>query len=219
MSLIPIDGEDLYLHLTPALRSLALRGTVRHYPKKALLINEGEEGDSLWVLLKGSVKAFSMDQSGREIVYGRIQAGDYFGEMSLDGGPRSNSVMTLEACVCAVLSREDVSEHLAVEPEFAIDLLVQVIRRARAVTEAARNLALLDVYSRLVAVLEENISDPGAFDEGAVTLEPMTHQDIAGRIGASREMISRLLKDLQRGGYLQMSSRRITLLKKLPPRW
>ncbi|MBC7609508.1 MAG: Crp/Fnr family transcriptional regulator [Polaromonas sp.] len=219
MSLLSAYGDDLYSHLTPALRSLALRGDVRSYPKKTLLINEGEEGDSLWVLLKGSVKTFSMDQSGREIIYGKVQAGDYFGEMSLDGGPRSNSVMTLEPCTCSVLSRSDVSEHLADEPEFAIDLLVQVIRRARAVTAAARNLALLDVYSRLVAVLEENIDDLEVLELGAVTLEPMTHQEIAGRVGASREMISRLLKDFERGGYIQMSFKRINLLKKLPPRW
>ena len=218
MSLLKIDAEDLYSHLTPSLRSLALRGVIRRYSKKTLLMNEGEEGDSLWVLLKGSVKAFSVDQGGREIIYGKVHAGDYFGEMSLDGGPRSNSVMTLEPCVCAVLSRVDVSEHLAVEPEFAIDLLVQVIRRARAVTDAARNLALLDVYSRLVAALEENI-DVAALELGAVTLEPVTHQEIAGRVGASREMVSRLMKDLERGGYIKMSPKRITLLKKLPTRW
>ena len=218
MSLLKIDAEDLYSHLTPSLRSLALRGVIRRYSKKTLLMNEGEEGDSLWVLLKGSVKAFSVDQGGREIIYGKVHAGDYFGEMSLDGGPRSNSVMTLEPCVCAVLSRVDVSEHLAVEPEFAIDLLVQVIRRARAVTDAARNLALLDVYSRLVAALEENI-DVDALELGAVTLEPVTHQEIAGRVGASREMVSRLMKDLERGGYIKMSPKRITLLKKLPTRW
>ena len=218
MSLLKIDAEDLYSHLTPSLRSLALRGVIRRYSKKTLLMNEGEEGDSLWVLLKGSVKAFSVDQGGREIIYGKVHAGDYFGEMSLDGGPRSNSVMTLEPCVCAVLSRVDVSEHLAVEPEFAIDLLVQVIRRARAVTDAARNLALLDVYSRLVAALEENM-DVDALELGAVTLEPVTHQEIAGRVGASREMVSRLMKDLERGGYIKMSPKRITLLKKLPTRW
>jgi CRP/FNR family transcriptional regulator, cyclic AMP receptor protein len=78
-------ADDLYLHLTPILRSLALRGTVRSYPKKSVLINEGDDGDSVFVLLKGSVKVFSMDESGREITYGKIQAGDYFGEMSLDG--------------------------------------------------------------------------------------------------------------------------------------
>ena len=153
----PIPADDLYLHLTPTLRTFALRGTIRSYPKKSVLINEGDDGDSVFVLLKGSVKVFSMDESGREITYGKIQAGDYFGEMSLDGGPRSASVMTLEPCTCAVLTRHNVSEHLIDVPEFAIDLVAQVIRRARAATEVARNMALLNVYSRLVVVLEENL--------------------------------------------------------------
>ncbi|MES2942129.1 MAG: Crp/Fnr family transcriptional regulator [Pseudomonadota bacterium] len=215
---------DLYSHLTPELRTLAMRGVVRSYPKKAVLINEGEEGDSLFVLLKGSVKVFAMDQEGHEITYGRIHAGDYFGEMSLDGGPRSASVMTLEPSVCAVLARASVSEHLAAEPGFAINLVVQVIRRARAATEVARDMALLDVYSRLVAALESQIDSPNGkvgLDDVVypVTLDPITHQDIASRIGASREMISRLLKDLERGGHIQMGIKRITVLSKLPQRW
>lgn len=117
-------AEDLYTPLVPELRSLARRGVQRTYRKNAVLINEGESGDSLFVLLKGSVKVFAMDESGREITYGTVNAGDYFGEMSLDGGPRSASVMTLEPCTCAVLSRTDVSEHLVEEPEFAINLVV-----------------------------------------------------------------------------------------------
>lgn len=211
--------EDLYAHLTPELRTLALRGMVRSYPKKAVVINEAEIGDSLFVLLKGSVKAFAMDESGREITYGRIHSGDYFGEMSLDGGPRSASVITLEPCTCAVLSRADLSEHLAHEPEFALNLVVQVIRRARAATEAARNMALLDVYGRLVAVLEDHDGVTAHTTAEGVTLESITHLEIASRVGASREMVSRLLKDLEKGGYIEMGTKRITLLKKLPNRW
>ncbi|MBA3592618.1 MAG: Crp/Fnr family transcriptional regulator [Polaromonas sp.] len=214
------SAEDLYTPLVPELRSLARRGVQRTYRKNAVLINEGEAGDSLFVLLKGSVKVFAMDESGREITYGTVYAGDYFGEMSLDGGPRSASVMTLEPCTCSVLSRTDVSEHLAEEPEFAINLVVQVIRRARAATETARNMALLDVYGRLVALLEERRGDAEA--EGTASpamLESITHQDIANRVGASREMVSRLLKDLEKGGYIELGIRRITLLKKLPSRW
>jgi CRP/FNR family transcriptional regulator, cyclic AMP receptor protein len=229
----PID--DLYAHLTPVLRSLAMRGVVRSYPKKSILINEGDHGDSMFVLLKGSVKVFSMDASGREIVYGKIQAGDYFGEMSLDGGPRSASVMTLDACTCAVLTRRDLSEHLAYEPQFALDLVVQVIHRARAATEVARTMALMDVYGRLATVLQEDLDDShyespsrhktkaGQLAEPALLvphlLEPITHQDLAGRIGASREAISRILKTLERSGHLIMSTKRITLLKKLPERY
>ncbi len=213
------SDEGLYAHLSPELRTLALRGVVRSYPKKTVVINEADIGDSLFVLLKGSVKVFSMDENAREITYGRIHSGDYFGEMSFDGGPRSASVITLEPCTCAVLSRQDVSEHLADEPGFAIHLLTQVIRRARAATEAARNMALLDVYGRLAAMLEEHDGVTVSITAGRITLESITHQDIASRIGSSREMVSRLLKDLEKGGYVEMGTKRITLLKKLPSHW
>lgn len=211
--------ESLYTHLSGELRLLALRGVVRRYPKKTVLINEADTGDSLFVLLKGSVKAFSMDESGREIIYSTIHQGDYFGEISLDGGPRSASVSTLEPSTCAVVSRAAVTKHLIEQPEFAMQLVVQVIRRARAATEAARNMALLDVYGRLVALLDKRDGVSVSTTDGIVTLESLTHQEIASRVGASREMVSRLLKDLEKGGYIQMGAKRIILLKKLPKSW
>ena len=211
--------ESLYTHLSGELRLLALRGVVRRYPKKTVLINEADTGDSLFVLLKGSVKAFSMDETGREIIYSTIHQGDYFGEISLDGGPRSASVITLEPSTCAVVSRAAVTEHLIEQPEFAMQLVVQVIRRARAATEAARNMALLDVYGRLVALLDKRDGVSVSTTDGIVTLESLTHQEIASRVGASREMVSRLLKDLEKGGYIQMGAKRIILLKKLPKSW
>lgn len=219
MSYLAPVGGDLYALLSPELRTLALRGVVRNYPKKAVIINEGDLGESLFVLLKGSVKVFSGGNSGREITFARIYSGDYFGEMSLDGGPRCASIMTLEPCICAVLSRANVSEHLAQEPKFVMNLVHQVIRRARSATEIARNMALLDVYGRLVALLEahDGVKDCRTAVDGR--LESLTHQDIASFVGASREMVSRLLKDLEKGGYITMATKRITLLKKLPPRW
>ncbi len=209
--------EKLLAALTPALRALALRGSIRSYTKNSTIIHEGESGDLLFVLLEGSVKVFSIDADGRDLTYGTIQAGDYFGEMSLDGGPRSASVLALGPCICAAVTRAAVRDHLAEEPEFALDLVAQVIRRARAATETARNMALLDVYGRVIGVLE---SHQGAADAGKpVTIRPITHQDIASRIGASREMVSRLLKDLEKGGYIKLGVKQITLLNKLPPRW
>ena len=209
--------EKLIAALSPSLQALALRGALRAYKKSCIVINEGDAGESLFILLQGSVKVFSTHQSGREITFGTIGAGDYFGEMSLDGGPRSASVMTLEPCVCAVLTRNAVREHLAHEPEFALDLVAQVIRRARSATEAARSMALLDVYGRVIATLE-NESGP-AKPDAPVLLTQITHQSIASRVGASREMVSRLLKDLEKGGYIELGVKRITLKKKLPARW
>lgn len=216
-SYVSAEHEQLYAGLSPSLRALALRGVVRNYRKNSVIINEGEGGDSLFILLAGQVKVFATDEHGREITYAVIGAGDYFGEMSLDGGPRSASVQTTEACTCSVVSRSAVREHLTHEPEFALDLVAQVIRRARAATETARQMALLDVYGRVIHVLE---SQKGvATPQEPVLLTQITHQQIASRVGASREMVSRLLKDLEKGGYIELGVKRITLRKKLPARW
>jgi CRP/FNR family cyclic AMP-dependent transcriptional regulator len=212
----PVD-ETLLAALCTANRLLAQRGVVRRYPKNKVLITEGGAGDTLFVLLAGSVKVYSMDGYGREITFGTINAGDYLGEMSLDGGPRSASVMTLEPCTCSVLSSDDVRAHLAQHPNFALGLIEQIIRRARDATAIARNMALLSVHGRVVALLE-GLHGPATGAAG-VTLHPITHQDIANRVGSSREMVSRLLKEMEKGGYIELGVKRITLLKELPPRW
>ena len=209
--------EKLVANLSPSLRALALRGVFRTYRKNTVIINEGEIGDSLFVLLQGRVKVYSTDADGREITYNIVEAGDYFAEMWLDGGPRSASVMTLDQSTCSVVSRNALRDHLAEEPEFALELVSQVIRRARAATETARNMALLDVYGRVIATLE-NHQGPASPDN-PITITQITHQQIASRVGASREMVSRLLKDLEKGGYIELGVKRITLKKKLPARW
>jgi CRP/FNR family cyclic AMP-dependent transcriptional regulator len=212
-----IEQDRLIAQLEPAIGRLATRGIIRSYRKNTIVLNEGEPGDSLFVLLQGQVKVYATDENGREITYGTIQAGDYFGEMSLDGGPRSASVMTVESCVCSLVSRAAVQLHLAEEPGFALQLVTQVIRRARSATETARQMALLDVYGRVIHTLEGEQGP--ASSHAPVQLTQITHQQIASRVGASREMVSRLLKDLEKGGYVELGIKRITLKKKLPARW
>ena len=212
----PADAH-LFNALSTGNRLLAQRGVVRRYPKNKVLIAEGSTGDALFVLLTGSVKVYSMNEDGREITYSIISSGDYFGEMSLDGGIRSASVMTLEPCTCAVLGSADVRACLTQHPDLAFNLVEQIIRRARTATETARSMALLTVYGRVAALLQ-GLKGPAA--EGAsLTLRPITHQDIANRTGSSREMVSRLLKDMEKGGYIELGVKRITLLRPLPPRW
>ena len=209
--------EKLLAALRPSLGALAGRGTIRSYPKNSVIINEGELGDALYVLLQGRVKVFSNDAAGHEITFNFVEHGDYFAEMCLDGGPRSASVMTVEPSVCSIVGPVALRQHLAEQPEFAQDLISQVIRRARAATESARNMALLDVYGRVIVTLQ---GQPGhARTDRPLTLTKITHQNIASRVGASREMVSRLLKDLEKGGYIELGVKRITLLKKLPARW
>lgn len=209
--------DDRKVVLSPALRMLVQRGVERSFRKNTIVLHEGDSGDTMYVVLKGLAKAFSTDANGREITYGMIVPGDYFGEMSLDGGPRSASVMTMEPTTCSVITRAAVREYATERPEFALELLVQVIRRARLATEIARSIALLDVYSRVTAALEGEHGT--ASPESPVLITPITHQSIASRVGASREMVSRLLKDLEKGGYVELGVKRITLRKKLPARW
>jgi CRP/FNR family transcriptional regulator, cyclic AMP receptor protein len=211
------DPPDLNV-LPVALRTLAARGTPRAYRKGTLIIEEGTHGDTLYLLLAGRVKAFSSDARGREMVYGVYGAGDYFGEMSLDGGPRSASVMAETLCSCAVLTRQTLREHIKAEPEFAFELIARVIGRARMATNSARSMALLDAYGR-VAQLVESLASPQS-DGTRVVGERLTHAEIAARVGCSREMVSRLLKDLAAGGYLTVNGGYIKLSqRRLPPRW
>ncbi len=206
--------------MSDALRALAERGETRRYRKGTLLIQEGDAGETLYIILGGRLRAFSSGDNDREITYGVYGAGEYIGEMSLDGGPRSASVITLEACSCAVVGRRTLERFIAERPEFAFELLAKVIRRARAATLTARQLALNDVYGRLKALL---VSLPVAVavpDPGTPRLaERLTHLEMAHRLGCSREMVSRLMKDLERGGYLQVQDQHFVLLKALPQRW
>ena len=210
------DSHELINALPQGLRALAARGTLRGFRKGTLVIEEGTHGDTLYVLLAGQVKAFSSDARGREVVYGVYGPGDYFGEMSLDGGPRSASVIADAACTCAVLTRQTLREHIKAEPEFAFELIARVARRARVATQSARSMALLDVYGRVVQLFESlAVTQP---DGTRVIAERLTHAEIASRVGCSREMVSRLMKDLEAGGYLSVDSG-LRLLRSLPARW
>jgi CRP/FNR family cyclic AMP-dependent transcriptional regulator len=219
MALAPpaADPSSLLASLPEALRSLAARGVQRSYRKGTLIIEEGSHGDTLYLLLRGRVKAFSSDARGREVTYGVYGAGDYFGEMSLDGGPRSASVIVEQACTCAVLTRQTLHEHIAAEPAFAFELIGRVIRRARLATQSARSMALLDVYGRVVQLLE-SLAVVQA-DGTRIIAERLTHAEIAARVGCSREMVSRLVKDLERGDYLKMTDGAIRLTRRLPQQW
>lgn len=211
------DPEQLVAALeSPALRELAARGRMQQYRKDVVMLQEGDHGDTLYIVLAGRVKVFATGVDDREIVFDIHGPGEYVGEMALDGGPRSASVMTLEPTTCSVVTRVTLKDHIAKHPEFAFELLAKVIRRARRATESARDLALLDVYGRV-----RRLFDSIAVDRDGTRLIPekLTHQEIADRVGSSREMISRLLKDLSEGGYISVSEKLITLRKPLPPNW
>jgi CRP/FNR family cyclic AMP-dependent transcriptional regulator len=205
------------LALAPeTLREIAAAGVIRTYPKNTVIINEGEVADSLFIVLSGRMKVYASNAAGREVVIAFHGPGEYVGEMSLDGSPRSASVMTVEPTTCAVVNRSSFREFLLAHPEFAMNLIEKLIQRVRATTENVKSLALSDVYGRLVKLLLALAVER----EGRIIVpERLTQQDIAERVGASRDMISRLLKDLVAGGYLVIQNHMITILKKPPHGW
>ena len=136
--------------------------------------------------------------------------------MVLDEGPRSASVMTLEPCKFLVISKAEVQQFLSKHPDFAMHLVRKLIHRVRVLTENVKSLALQDVYGRFARMLHELATER---DGRLVFEEKLTQQDMASRIGASREMISRITKDLTTGGYISMDGKRIVINKKLPLEW
>ena len=200
----------------PLIRELASRGQARTFPKNAVIINEGDRGDTLFVILAGKVKVYVSDDDGREMILDMHDAGEYVGEMSLDGRPRSASVMTLEPTTCAVLSRDELRAAIGRNPDIAMALIEKLIERARIATDNVKNLALMDVYGRVARLLLSLAKE----DNGKLVVpDRMTQQDIADRVGASRDMISRIFKDLTVGGYVTVENRQITINRKPPPRW
>ena len=206
--LAPLEDETL--------RAIASLGVVRQFQKNVVLINEGDQGDSLFIVVSGKVKVFASSEAGKEVVIDFYGPGDFVGELALDGAPRSASVITVEPTTCAVVSRAHFRDFILAHPDFALQLIERLIKRVRVTTENVKSLALSDVYGRLTRLLLSLAQER----EGQLLLpEKLTQKDIAERIGASRDMISRLMKDLVRGGYLAIDDRTIRILKKLPPAW
>jgi CRP/FNR family cyclic AMP-dependent transcriptional regulator len=198
------------------LRAIAETGVVRAFPRNTVIISDGDQGDSLYIILSGKVKVYASNAAGREVVIDFDGPGEYVGEMSLFGAPRSASVVTLEPTTCAIVTRARFRDFILTHPDFALHLIEKLIHRVRRTTESMKSLALSDVYGRLVRLLTALARD---VDGNLVVPERLTQQDIAERVGASRDMISRLLKDLVGGGYLKVEDRVITILKKPPPGW
>jgi CRP/FNR family cyclic AMP-dependent transcriptional regulator len=197
-------------------RALAALGRLRTYPKNTVFITEGDSSDSVFVILAGRVKVFISDSEGHEMILDTQGPGEYVGEMALDGKPRSASVMTLEPTTFSVIGRDPVREAIRHNPDFALDMISRIIDRARIATNSVKDLALLDVYGRVARLLLNMAQDV----EGKLQIpDKITQQEIAERVGASRDMVSRIFRDLTAGGYIKVENRIITINKRPPARW
>jgi CRP/FNR family cyclic AMP-dependent transcriptional regulator len=199
-----------------ALAEIEQHGSVKSCKKNVIVINQDDETYSLYVILKGSVKVFVSGEDGREAVLNHQQAGDYFGDLALiDKQPRVASVMTTEPSKFMIISRENFLKCLSKNPEIAINLIKPMTSRIRMLAKNVSSLALLDVYGRVARTLLDQSEEQG----DVLVTEKLTQQEIADMVGASRAMVSRILKDLKEGGYISIEKKRITIHHKLPSRW
>jgi CRP/FNR family cyclic AMP-dependent transcriptional regulator len=210
------SAEAAQTNMDQVVRMLASHGVVRHYPKGAVIITEGDPTDSIYVILSGRVKVYLSDDQGREVVLNEHGPGHYVGELAFDDQPRSASVMTLEPCILSVVSGKAFRAFIASDPDATLHLIRNLIQRVRVASENIRSLALLDVYGRVARLL----LDLAVERDGRLVVErPYTQQELAQRVGCSCEMVSRIFKDLVAGGYIELDGRRIRIQRSLPSHW
>ncbi len=193
---------------------------VKGFPRNTIVIHEGDDSDSLFLILSGRVKVFLTSEKGREVILNTQSTGEYFGELALlDDLPRSASVITVEKSQFCVISKTAFQEVLAHHPAIALKVIKNLTQRIRALTDNVKNLALLDVYGRVARTLL-SIAVECEDEEGKMVVEPKpTHQDLGKMVGASREMVTRIMKDLVVGGYVHVENERIVIHQKLPRSW
>ncbi len=196
---------------------LASHARPRTYPSGAIVVNEGDEAGGMFIVERGALKVFVTEENGKEVTLSLLGAEDYFGELALlDGAPRSASVMTIERSTLVQISRSDFLAVLDANPASMQIIVRNLVGRIRELTDNVRALALIDVFGRISRIFD-SMSEPEG--EHRIIHQRLTQQDLANLVGASREMVNRILRELVAGEYIEIHHQHILIKRKLPARW
>jgi CRP/FNR family cyclic AMP-dependent transcriptional regulator len=170
----------------------------------AFVVRSGDSTDSLYVMISGRAKVTNTDEEGREIILAWLGPGEFFGEMGLiDGSPRSANVVAAEACELLFLDKDSLQRCMQENFQVAMKLMKILVLRLREADRKIESLALLDVYGRVARLL----LDMSEVVEGSrVVKKKISKQDMAKMIGASREMVSKVMRDLELSGYIRIEN-------------
>lgn len=195
------------------LERLARVAVRKTYPKENVIFFEQDEGDSLFIISRGSVKIAKISDEGKEVILAILGPGEFFGDMSLlDNQPRSATVIAVEETEVSAIRRKEFLSQIQENPQLAVKLMSVLSQRLREANRKIGNLALLDVYGRLARILMDFAKIEGRkLDNGRIAFRRPTHQAIANMIGTSRETVTRTLGDLHRRGYIQISGKEIVI--------
>ncbi len=188
----------------------------KEFKRNQTLISQGDLSRSLFLIESGRTKVFSNDEDGKQTIFAFLGAGDYCGELSLlDAEPRSASVVALEKTKTLQLSYPQFDAFLKTHPELSYSIFRALTARIREIDETICSLTSLDIYGRVIQVLLKEAQET----DGKMITHRLTQQDIAEMVGSSREMVSRILTELRKGGYIAIDKKCITIEKKLPRHW
>jgi len=187
--------------------------TRRSVPRGSMLMAEGDATDSLYMIISGRLKVMMGDADGKEVILALLGPGEIVGEMGLiDDSPRSATVIAIEPSELLTISKREFRKCLAENFDMAMGVMRGLVRRLREADRKIGSLALLDVYGRVARLLidmAENVNGQ------KIVTKRLPKQDIAKMIGASREMVSRVMKDLQIGGFIETHGSTIVLRDKI----
>lgn len=198
-----IRRVPLFAMLTPVQAASVAQAVVkRRFRRGELIVEQGKKSNALTLILTGRARVISTDTRGREVILATMQTGDYVGEMSLiDDEPHSASVCAEVQTDALILSRQEFSRCLPATDSMAYAVLKGLVQRLRQADRKIESLALMDVYGRVARVLLESADDNHEGD--AVIRDKVSRQDLAKMVGASREMVSRVMKDLDERGFIE----------------
>ncbi len=213
-----LDKISLFSELSASdLEAVTKLAVTRNFSKNTIILSEGDQSDSLYVILSGKVKVYLSDDEGKEVTLNVQGEDEYFGELALlDSAPRSASVVTLEKTQLAVISKSAFEQCMEKNPTISLKVSRGLARRLRELSENVRSLALMDVYGRVAHTLLDMSEE---HDGKRVIRQKLTQREIASMVGASREMVSRILRDLTIGGYITIEKKIITINERLPAAW
>ncbi len=180
------------------MEGVILQKFVKTCQKSEVIFSENNPGRDMYIVYSGKVGLHTQGVLGHKKLLATVKAGDFFGEMSLiDDNPRSANVVANEDSTIGVLKRNMFLQTIKDDPMIAIDLLVSLVKRLRQADETIACFAFLDVRERLLKLFEQLIETEGKKDKsGFYMIKKRTHKELATRIGASREAISKILKIL-----------------------
>jgi CRP-like cAMP-binding protein len=206
---VPIFSELSDEDIT-SLARLALR---KRYPKDTVVFFENEEGDFFFTITEGRIKVTILGDDGREVILSVLGPGDFFGEMALlDNEPRSATAIAVEESELLSLHRNDFQSVLNDNKSITSALIRVLSARLRRANHQISTLALLDVYGRVARVIVDMAREEGKrLRDGRIAFRRATHQEIANRIGTTRETVTRMLKDLERQGLIHVEGKEIVV--------